>query len=223
MPVRALLALVLLPLAAVAAEPAAPPAAPVAQVPLTPLTTVKPKIPDSACQKRLSGYVEIDFAITPEGKVADVRIVKSEPKEVFDAAAAEAFSQWTYPPGPLPTKGHQRLALGFADCRSEQLARPRTTATGGAGVDCVALAAEARAQGDRFEAVDAAHRVIDKNGAMTFTAPDQGCVIKGRILGNHRSLTAYLEFRGFTFVSDPREQEGAGFWVWTNTLSAIGD
>jgi TonB family protein len=218
MPLRACLALVLLPLAAAAADPPVPPA-PVVQ--LVPLTTVKPNIPDSACQQRLSGFVDMDFAITPEGKVADLKVVNSQPRDLFDAAAAAAVSQWTFAPGPLPTKGHEHLALGYADCRSEQMVRPRMTATGDAAVDCTALAADARLHGDRIEATEAAHRVIDKSGAMTYTAPDAACVVKGRILGNHRNLTAYLEYRGFMMVSDPHESEADAFWVWTNALAEI--
>lgn len=212
---KAAWSLLLLPLFAFADE------VPVASRPLMPLTTVKPAIPDSACQQRLNGWVDLEYAITPQGKVADLKVTGSEPREIFDGAAVAAVSQWTFPPSALPTKGRQRLAHGFADCRAEQLMRMRTTATDATPVDCAARATDARVHGDRYEAAEAAHRVIDQKGAMTYTAPDQGCVIKGRILGNRRNLTAYLEFRGFTLVSDPRETENEAFWVWTNTLAEV--
>src|SRR5258706_9617584 len=102
---------VLLPLAGQAADPAAPPvptaapapgAAPAAPRPLVPLTTTKPNIPDAACQQRLNGWVDLEFAVMPDGKVADVRVTGSEPRGVFEAAAVASVSAWTFAPRPEP-------------------------------------------------------------------------------------------------------------------------
>ena len=219
MSVRALLAALLLTGAPVSAQ--VPAQAPTAG-PLVPLTTVKPKIPDSACQQRQSGWVEMDFAVLPDGKTADIKVSRSEPPGLFEGAAVEAMAAWVFPPSALPTKGHERMPMSWSDCRAAQLARPRTAGPESPGVDCAALASEGQLKGDPFEAPEAPHRVIDLNGAQAFAAPDSACVIKGRILGKGRALTAYVEFNSYTYVADPRESRERGFWVWSNTLAEMG-
>jgi len=59
---------------------------------------VQPVYPPDALAKNLSGAVELEFTVTPEGKVTDIQIQSAEPPGVFDQAASSALSQSRYQP-----------------------------------------------------------------------------------------------------------------------------
>ena len=216
----------LLPLRCWSEEPPAPPAPPVQPAPappaplaLSPISFPRPAIPDEACQQRLSGYVDLDFAVLPDGNVADVRVAKSELKGVFDGAAVEAVSAWIYPPQAAPVKMHQRLPLSFADCRAEQL-RAAVPADGAAPAqeDCPALAAQARQLGDPIESSQSGRDVLTGETAQVYSAPSAHCYLAGKNLKPGGRLTAYVEYRGFSLVSPARKKVDAAVWVRSSQL-----
>ncbi|HUQ10793.1 MAG TPA: TonB family protein [Steroidobacteraceae bacterium] len=87
------------------AAPVVPPAAaPAPSVPaavdVTPariLKRIAPVAPTSVAA-RTGGYVVVSFTVTDGGKVADVEVVESAPRGVFDGAAQAAVRKWTYEP-----------------------------------------------------------------------------------------------------------------------------
>lgn len=60
------------------------------------LADVPPEYPDSAKQARVQGVVILECTISPEGTVADVKVLRGIP--LLDEAAIAAVKQWTYEP-----------------------------------------------------------------------------------------------------------------------------
>ncbi len=81
-----------------------------------PLMCMKPIYPLQARQRGIEGFVELAFTITPEGKVADVEVVRSLPAELFVSAAKAAVSRWRFSP-PLkegkPVAARARQVIRF--------------------------------------------------------------------------------------------------------------
>ena len=57
---------------------------------------VRPVYPIEAQEARIGGYVILEATINPQGKVEDLRVLRSVP--VLDRAAVEAVSKWEYTP-----------------------------------------------------------------------------------------------------------------------------
>jgi TonB family protein len=205
-----------------AAAPAVPaaPAAPSGPLRLMPLTTVKPQMPDEACRQRLSGTVDLDFVVLPDGKVAQVVVTKSDPPGVFDKTASDAVAQSTYAPQAAPVKMKRRMLLNASDCRSEQLraAGPSAEQPAGSQVDCITLSAEAKGAGERFEAAESGRVVLQGEAAQTYWAPGSGCLVKGKTLRPGTRLTAFMEYKGYSLVSAKGGEEAA-VWVRSNQLA----
>ena len=199
-----------------AAWPQQQPQAPAPKVSLVPISAPKPEVPDSACQQRLSGWVEMEFAVLPDGRVAEVRVVKSQPAGAFDAAATTAVSGRLYSPQPAPVKMKERMLMTYADCRAEQL-RPAEGAVA-SPVDCVILAAEARKAGERFDAAESGRAVLQGETPQAYSAPSSGCEIAGRKLKPGGKWTAHVEHNGYSLISGPKPNEDAGIWVPSRLL-----
>ncbi len=65
--------------------------------PLVALVRVEPTYPAAAAQKGIEGYVLIEFDVTPEGTVINVRILESSHR-VFESAAREAAKRFRFKP-----------------------------------------------------------------------------------------------------------------------------
>jgi TonB family protein len=82
------------------ATASAPPPAPVrvggAVKPPKQVKRVNPEYPVTALSSRVQGVVLLDVTIGADGRVSDVRVVRSIP--ALDAAAVEAVRQWVYEP-----------------------------------------------------------------------------------------------------------------------------
>lgn len=85
-----------------AVEPAPTPAVAAASVAASrPVATriVQPKFPSFA--RRPAGRIEAGFAITPDGRVTDIRIVEGDATSAFARAAERALEQWRFDPASL--------------------------------------------------------------------------------------------------------------------------
>ena len=68
--------------------------------PPTPIRQVEPKYTDEARQAKISGDVELEVVVTADGKVADVRVVRSlDQRYGLDDQAVQAAKQWVFAPG----------------------------------------------------------------------------------------------------------------------------
>lgn len=63
---------------------------------VAPVSRVEPRYPLDAAQNKIEGYVVAQFDISAEGKVQNVKILKSVPAQVFDKESVRALEQWTY-------------------------------------------------------------------------------------------------------------------------------
>ena len=59
---------------------------------------VLPAYPSQARQRRVDGWVELEFAVGPDGKVGDIVVVGSEPPRIFDREAVRAAARWRFEP-----------------------------------------------------------------------------------------------------------------------------
>lgn len=59
---------------------------------------VQPDYPLKALRKRIEGEVEVQFLITPDGKVdrQSIKIISANPKGVFDKAVLRAIKRWRF-------------------------------------------------------------------------------------------------------------------------------
>ena len=79
-----------------AAEPAQPETVSITALRRT--NYVPPKYPRGAQRRNQTGFVDVIFAVGPDGTVGDVEVYGAEPEGVFDEAAVEAVRQWEFEP-----------------------------------------------------------------------------------------------------------------------------
>jgi len=84
---------------------------------VVPLVRVDPDYPPTALQRRIEGYVDLEFTIGPAGSVEDARVIKARPPSVFDQAALRAVRRWRYNPrvedGAAVSRPGVRVRLTF--------------------------------------------------------------------------------------------------------------
>jgi TonB family protein len=78
---------------------------------------VPPTFPVAARQRGMSGWVDVQFVVRPDGLVSDVIITGAEPVGLFEQAAVDAVKRWRYK--PVERDGHAvdqraRLRMKFA-------------------------------------------------------------------------------------------------------------
>ena len=76
----------------------------------TPIVRIEPKYPIQAARDGKEGWVQLSFTINALGGVEDVKIIKAQPKRIFDKEAKRALRKWKYKPKivdgkPLIQKG----------------------------------------------------------------------------------------------------------------------
>ena len=78
---------------------------------LIPLVRVPPQYPLRARQRRIQGWVKLEFTITREGNVKDIRVVESHPPKIFDQAAKRAIARWKFKPLVIDGEPVEQQAL----------------------------------------------------------------------------------------------------------------
>ncbi len=63
-----------------------------------PLKVANPEYPRRARDRGIEGFVELEYTVTTEGKVDDIRILDASPKGVFDRAAMKAIQDYIFEP-----------------------------------------------------------------------------------------------------------------------------
>lgn len=63
-----------------------------------PIVRVPPAYPQRAKQAKLEGSVTMAVTIRPDGTVADVEVLESNPPRLFDQAAIQAMQRWKFRP-----------------------------------------------------------------------------------------------------------------------------
>jgi TonB family protein len=96
--------------------PAAPPPVEEASDELEPLIAGTPEYPVAARQRRVEGYVDVEFTVNAAGNVESPRVVAAQPSGVFDAAALASVARWRYAPAPdrVPVALKERVEFKLA-------------------------------------------------------------------------------------------------------------
>jgi protein TonB len=76
-----------------------------------------PQYPRKAARSGKEGWVKIEFTITPQGKVADPKVIASKPRRIFDRAALRAIKQWRFKPKTVDGKAVSRRAVQVIEFR----------------------------------------------------------------------------------------------------------
>ncbi len=63
---------------------------------VVPLVRVDPQYPPKAKQRRIEGWVDVEFTISPAGTVDNPKIIGAYPPTVFEQAALRAVRRWRY-------------------------------------------------------------------------------------------------------------------------------
>ncbi len=83
------------------------------------LVRVLPHYPARALQRGIEGWVLLEFSINTLGQPLAPRVIESEPKGIFEAAAITAVKRWKYRPSNTknPPLIRQRIRFQLADDR----------------------------------------------------------------------------------------------------------
>jgi protein TonB len=63
---------------------------------VVPLVRIQPKYPSRAINRRIEGWVKIEFTISSTGSVSDATVVAAEPSDIFDFEALKAIKNWQF-------------------------------------------------------------------------------------------------------------------------------
>lgn len=75
-----------------------------------PIVRISPQYPRQALINAIEGWVQIEFTITPDGRVTDPVVVDSEPRNIFDRAAMQAILRWKFKPRFIDGQAIERRA-----------------------------------------------------------------------------------------------------------------
>jgi protein TonB len=69
--------------------------------PLQALVRIPASYPLRARRLGIEGWVKVQFIVTPEGRVRDIKVVAAEPKGVFESSVTRSVSQYRFKPGTV--------------------------------------------------------------------------------------------------------------------------
>ena len=75
-----------------------------------------PVYPPQAARRKIEGSVELEFTVGVDGNLSDVRVVRSDPQNIFDREAVRAAQRWRFSPrseGGVPVSSKVRKTLNF--------------------------------------------------------------------------------------------------------------
>ncbi|WP_022949147.1 energy transducer TonB [Methylohalobius crimeensis] len=87
---------------------------------LIPLVRVPPRYPMRARMRRTEGWVKLEFTVTRDGSVEDVRVVEAHPRGVFDRAAIRAISRWKFKPLEIDGRKVEQRAVQVLEFKLRQ-------------------------------------------------------------------------------------------------------
>ncbi len=87
---------------------------------LVAVSQAQPLYPPDAIMQGIEGWVEVEFTVRVDGSTADVRVLRAEPRNVFERHAMAAVLRWRFQPpivdgAVLPTRTQQRIDFVLAE------------------------------------------------------------------------------------------------------------
>jgi len=76
---------------------------------IVPQGTIQPAYPKKAAERKIEGWVEVEFTIDRRGWVKEVLILNAEPKGIFEQKTVEAVYKWKFEPIDMPVRARQRV------------------------------------------------------------------------------------------------------------------
>ncbi|WP_394132849.1 energy transducer TonB [Shewanella maritima] len=77
----------------------------------TPIVRIEPQYPIAAARDGKEGWVQLSFTINEVGGVEDVKVIKAEPKRLFNREAIRALKKWKYKPKIVDGKPLQQPGM----------------------------------------------------------------------------------------------------------------
>ena len=87
---------------------------------VVPIVRISPQYPRQALLNGIEGWVQIEFTITPEGRVSDPVVVEAKPRGMFDRAAIQAILRWKFKPRYIDGQAITRRASQVIDFQLEE-------------------------------------------------------------------------------------------------------
>ncbi len=78
---------------------------------LIPIFRVPPRYPMRAANRRIEGWVKVEFTITELGTVTDAKVVEAYPNSVFNRSALRAIAKWKFKPKLVAGQAVEQRAL----------------------------------------------------------------------------------------------------------------
>jgi len=85
---------------------------------IIPLQRIPPQYPRDAARNGITGWVQLEVLVNPDGTVRSARVLDAKPKGLFEAAAVQAVLRWKFKPKvvngqPVEQKGAQRIEFNL--------------------------------------------------------------------------------------------------------------
>ena len=61
-----------------------------------PLVRIPPRYPMRAANRRIQGWVKVEFTITEQGTVKDAVVIEAQPSKIFNRSALQAIKRWKF-------------------------------------------------------------------------------------------------------------------------------
>ena len=87
---------------------------------VVPIVRITPIYPRKAAMKGIEGWVKLEFTITQEGTVSDVKILGAKPRRMFNRAAIKSILRWKFKPRVVSGKAVSRRATQTIEFRLQK-------------------------------------------------------------------------------------------------------
>ncbi|GAB4279464.1 MAG: energy transducer TonB [Methylomicrobium sp.] len=77
---------------------------------VTPLVRIPPRYPMRAANRRIEGWVKVEFTITKSGDVTDAVVVDAHPSDIFNREALNAVKRWKFKPKVVNGNAYEQRA-----------------------------------------------------------------------------------------------------------------
>ena len=87
---------------------------------VVPIVRITPIYPRKAASKGIEGWVKLEFTITQDGAVSDVKILSAKPRRMFNRSAIKSILRWKFKPRVVSGKAVARRATQTIEFRLQK-------------------------------------------------------------------------------------------------------